>query len=193
MINKLIEKYKRSRSIFPKSEYVIEWKFNVGGRDYYGFADLDNLPYKRGLMAVSIYNELDMRCSREYLLKHTKAIETLLKGQEIDIFKINQLNEQMKQRLSLNTDVELMYKVAAVAYFDKNEIPEGYDQAYCEKKIEHWKKHLGVADFFLSQPLMELIPYCRNVDVDLDSFSLLNEKLNEIHLDLLHMHTSNKQ
>ena len=40
---------------------------------------------------------------------------------------------------------------------------------------------------------MELIPYCRNVDVDLDSFSMLNEKLNEIHLDLLRMRTSNKQ
>ncbi len=193
MIKKLIERIKKSRNVFPTSEYVIEWKFAAGGVDYYGFADLNNLPYKRGLMALAIYNELDMRCSREYLLKHTKAVEDVLKAQEIDIFKIKRLNEQMQQRLSLNTETDLMYKVASVAFFDKKENPESYDAAYAEKKIQHWKKCGGVADFFLQQPLMELLPYCRNVDTDLDSFSILNEKLNEIHSEYIRMLSSSSQ
>ena len=189
MLSKLLSRFRGNQFT---SEYVIEKKFSVGGRDYYGFADINNLPYKRGLMAVAIYNELDMRCSREYLIEHTDAIDRILRGTEINIFEVNKLNEQMKQRLMLNTDVDLMYKVAAVAYFDKNENPEGYDQAYCDKKIAHWKKHKGVADFFLSQPLMELIPYLQNVDVDLETYSQLTKDLNEVHLAVIRSLPSNK-
>lgn len=185
MIKKLIEKFKRARNVFPESDYVIEWKFSAGGVDYYGFADLNNLPYERGLMALAIYNELDMRCSREYLLKHTDAIESILKAKEIDIYSIKKLNEQMIQRLSLNTDVDLMYRVASVAFFDRKESPHSYDAAYAARKIEHWKKSGGVADFFLQKPLMELLPYCQNVDTDLNTYSELNDRINELHLAVI--------
>lgn len=186
--------FKRSvKSIFGNTDSVIEWAFTVGGIDYYRFADINNLSYKRGLMAVSVYNELDMRCSREYLMLHTKAVEDILKSKEIDIYKINAINEQMKQRLKLTTDVDLMYRVASVAFFDKNESPDSYDATYSERKIEHWRQHAGVADFFLSLPLKGLIPYLQNVDVDLDTFGELNKELNEIHLALLRSMSSKKE
>ena len=181
------------KKLFKGQEAVIELAFNVGGKDYYRFADINQTSYKRGLMAVAIYNELDMRCSRDYLELHVKAVDDILKSKEIDIYRLNTLNNQMKTRLGLKTDVDLMYKLASVAYFDKNENPDSYDFAYNERKIAHWKKHAGVADFFLSQPLMDLIPYCRNADIDLNSFSTLNEELNAIHLDILRLNSSKKQ
>lgn len=193
LFEKLAQKRRDARSVFPKSEHIIEWAFNVGGVDYYQFADIFSLPYERGLMAVAIYNELDMRCTREYLLQHTKAISEILKAKTIDIFKINQLNEQMKQRLMLTTDVDLMYKLASVAFFDKNENPVLYEADYNSKKIEHWKQHKGVGDFFLQKPLMELIPYLQNAQVDLTSFSRLNQQLNEIHSEVLRICTSRKE
>lgn len=193
LFEKLAQKRRDARSVFPKSEHIIEWAFNVGGVDYYQFADIFSLPYERGLMAVAIYNELDMRCTREYLLQHTKAISEILKAKSIDIFKINQLNEQMKQRLMLTTDVDLMYRLASVAFFDKNENPVLYEGEYNAKKIAHWKEHKGVADFFLQKPLMELIPYLQNAQVDLTSFSRLNQQLNEIHSEVLRICTSRKE
>ncbi len=178
--------FKKSiKQIFPKSDVIIEEAFKTGNKTYYRFADLNNLPYKRGLMAFAIYNELDMRCTREYLLLHVDAIETILNRPEINVFDIKKLNDQMKLRLSLETDVELMYKLASVAYFDNNENPEDYDSKYNEKKIIEWKKNASVEAFFLSQPLKELIPYLNNANENLNAFSELNTELNKIHLDAI--------
>ena len=185
--------FKKSiKQLFPNTEIVIEEAFKIDGQMYYRFADINNLPYKRGLMAFAVYNELDMRCTREYLLLHTDAIDTILKKPEINVFDIKRLNDQMKQRLALTTDIELMYKLASVAYFDKNESPDNYDPVYCQKKIERWKKNSSVEAFFLSQPLMELLPFLNNVDTDLESYSELNKELNKIHSDVLHLMNSKK-
>lgn len=177
---------------FPEQKYMIEYAFTVGGVKYYQFSDIFSIPFERGLMAVAVYNEIDMRCSRDYLMKHTETISDLLKQQEIDIFKINTLNEQMKQRLQLVTDVDLLYKIASVVFFTEEENPALYETDYCKKKIAHWKEHRGVADFFLQKPLMELIPFLQNVEVDLDTFSRLNEELNEVHLERFRTFNSKK-
>ena len=185
--------FKKSvKQLFPNTEVIIEEAFKIDGVTYYRFADLNNLPYKRGLMAYAIYNELDMRCTREYLVLHSDALNTILSKPEINVFDIKKLNDQMMQRLQLTTDVDLMYKLASVAYFDKNENPESYDTAYCEKKIAHWKKNASVEAFFLSQPLMELLPFLSNADVDLNTYSELNRELNEIHSGVLRLLNSKK-
>lgn len=185
--------FKKSvKQLFPNTETIIEEAFKIDGITYYRFADLNNLPYKRGLMAYAVYNELDMRCTREYLVLHSDAMNTILSKSEINVFDIKKLNDQMMQRLQLTTDVDLMYKLASVAYFDKNENPESYDTAYCEKKIAKWKQHTSVEAFFLSQPLMELLPFLNNADVDLNTYSELNKELNEIHLGVLRLLNSKK-
>ena len=185
--------FKKSvKQLFPNTEAIIEEAFKIDGVTYYRFADLNNLPYKRGLMAYAVYNELDMRCTREYLVLHSDALNTILSKPEINVFDIKKLNDQMMQRLQLTTDVDLMYKLASVAYFDKNENPESYDQSYCEKKIANWKKNASVEAFFLSQPLMELLPFLNNADVDLNTYSELNKELNEIHLGVLRLLNSKK-
>ena len=184
---------KNTKKLFPNSTAVIEFAFRSGGVDYYTYADIFSLPYERGLMALSVYSELDMRCSREYLLKHVEVVEDILRQNEINIYKLNELNEQMKQRLNMLTDIDLMYKLASVVYFDKNENPARYEQVYAEKKIARWKNDNSVSDFFLQKPLMELIPFLQNADIDLDMYSELNQKLNELHLGLMHTLKSKKR
>jgi len=184
---------KNTKRIFPNSKAVIEFAFRSGGVNYYTYADIFSLPYERGLMAMAAYAELDMRCSREYLLKHTEVVTDILNQKTIDIYKLNNLNEQMKQRLALATDINLMYKLASVVYFDKNENPARYEQAYAEKKIEKWKKDKSVQDFFLQKPLIELIPFLQSVEFDLDIYSTINRELNERHLDFLRMQKFKKR
>jgi len=193
LLDRIFKKYLDTKNIFPKSEHIIEWAFNVGSTDYYTYADIFSLPYERGLMAVAVYNELDMRIGRDYMEKHTAAMDELLSSNTIDIFKIKVLNEQIKQRMALVTDIDLLYKIASVVFFDKNENPAIYEADYCAKKIKLWKESRGVKDFFMQKPMLELIPYLANVDVDLDTYSVLNYALNELHLDKIRLLVSKKQ
>lgn len=173
-----------------KEKYRIEYAFTCGGTKYYRFADITNLPYERGLMALHVYNEVDMRCSRQFLLRYADTIDKLLHEQKIDIFKINQLNEILKQRLTLTTDTELIYKLASVCFFDKTENPAVYEPNYAEKKIAKWRKDKGVRDFFMQKPLLELMPFLQSVDTDLDTYSAMCDELNKIHSECLRIASS---
>jgi len=179
------------KKVFPNQQHIIEHAFTVAGIDYYRFSDVFNLPYERGLMALAVYEETRMRCSREYLEKHVEVVRDLLHAKKIDIFKLNQLNEQMTERLRLHLDTDLLYKLASIVFFDKNENPVIYEPEYCSKKIDFWRKHKGVADFFLSKPLQELMPFLKSVDFDLNSYSELVKDLNGIHSDRLQACNSN--
>jgi hypothetical protein len=186
----------RDRAIkkhFPDQKHVIEFAFDIAGVEYYRFNDVFSLPFERGLMAIAIYEETRMKCSREYLLQHTDAVDKLLHENSIDVFKINQLNEQMKERLSMSFDVDLLYKLASVVFFDKRENPCLYDADYNLKKIDFWKQHKGVKDFFLQKPVSELIPFLQNSDFDLEIYSDLNTKLNQLHSERLQVLNSKKQ
>lgn len=170
-----------------KQKYRIEYAFTCGGTKYYRFADITNLPYERGLMALQTYNEVDMRCSRPFLLHYADTIDQLLHQPQIDIFKINQLNQLLKQRLTLITDTDLLYRLAAVCFFDKTENPAVYEPDYAEKKIAKWRKDKGVHDFFTQMPLLELMPFLQNVDTDLDTYSAMCDELNKIHSECLRL------
>lgn len=176
-----------------KEKYRIEYAFTCGRTKYYRFADITNLPYERGLMALVAYNELDMRCSRDFLIRYQGAIDDILHQQKIDIFKIHQLNELLKQRLQMPTDVDLLYKLASICFFDKSENPAVYEPAYAEKKIAKWRKDKGVRDFFMQTPLLELMPFLKSVNTDLDTFSELQKEIKMIHSECLRLASSAKK
>lgn len=182
---------KRSpKQVFPESKYIIEHAFTIGGVDYYRHNDVFSLPYERGMMALSIYEECRMGISHEYLELHTKAIENILKATKINVYHINTLNEQLKERMGFSADADLLYKLASVVFFDKNENPNMYEADYCQKKIDHWKKYKDVVDFFLQMPVRELIPYLNSSGDDLrKSFRAVTE-ISRQHLDNLQDITS---
>ena len=176
-----------------KEKYRIEYAFTCGGTKYYRFADITNLPYERGLMAMHTYNEVQMRCDRAFLVRYADTIDKLLHEQKIDIFKIQKLNEVLKQRLTLVAETDLMYKLASIVYFDKSENPAVYEPAYAEKKIAKWRKDKGVHDFFMQKPLLELMPFSQSANTDLDTYSAMIEELNKIHSECLRLASSAKK
>lgn len=173
-----------------KEKYRIEYAFTCGGTKYYRFADITNLPYERGLMAIYAFNEYEMRCDREFLVKYAAKIDEVLHKQSIDIFTINKANEVLKQRLQMPTNVDLLYKLASVVFFDKTENPAVYEPEYAEKKIAKWRKDKGVTAFFSQQPLRELIPPLENADTDLDTFSQIQKELDLIHSECIRLANS---
>jgi len=176
------------KAVFPDVKHIITYAFSIGDRDYYRFDDPLNIPYDRALKTLVYYKELDMNCDREFLTAHTAAFDKVLSGTKItisDLLKLKLMNEQLKQRLELPKETDLMYKLAAVVFFDQRENPTTYEFKYGENKIRFWKKNLGLKDFFLHKPLVELIPYLRFAEENLVQFSQMTQRATKQHLDNL--------
>lgn len=162
---------KKPKDQFPGHKFVIKEAFIAGGKQYYQFEDQHNLPCFRALKTMTYYNEMKMRVDSDYLERHVKAMKTILTSNKVDIYKINTLNEYMAERLKWIVDVDIVYKLASVVYFDESESPYDYDFAYNQKKIKEWKELMSVNDFFYSAPILNLIPFLKDLDVNLDEFS----------------------
>ncbi|MEX6689213.1 hypothetical protein QTN47_17015 [Danxiaibacter flavus] len=181
----LLKKLFKPKQNFPNSKHIIEYAFTCGGIDYYQFQDIFNLPYHRGLQALVYYREVSLNISAEDLIKHTEAVRESLsvnaKAGTIDIHKAFLLNEQLAVRAKLPPDTDLLYKLASVVYFDKNEKPETYEFNYGAKKIEHWKKHSDVKDFFLQTPIQELLPFLKEYGENINSYQAILEQAKTEH------------
>lgn len=149
--------------------HVIEPAFISGGVQYYRLKDYFNTFSLRGLMALQVYEEWNMRMTREQLQEFiSKADKVLSNPKQINIGEIAKMVEQMKERLNLIMPTsEIVYKFASVAFFDKNESPYSYDPEYCKAKIQRWKEAADVSDFFIVMRLKDMIPLPTLSEADL--------------------------
>jgi hypothetical protein len=173
------------KEFFPDAKYMIMYAFTIGDRHYFRFDDPLNTPYDRALKCLVYYKELDMNCDRAFIKAHTEAIDNMLLKSKLtikDLVSITTLNDQLKQRLELPKEPDLMYKLASVVFFDQHENPIVYEFKYGENKIRSWKKNTSLTDFFLSKPLLELIPYLEHAGENLQMFSRMIEKESQAHL-----------
>jgi hypothetical protein len=178
------KKYILKRSSYPVTKHETKYAFTCGGVDYYQFDDFNNTPAMRGMKTVVFFEEMKMKCTVDFLKLHVEAVDNLVRSTKIDIFEIKKLNDQLKQRLDLALDHELIYKLASIVFFDKKENIEDFDFGYNAKKIQHWKKHLA-NDFFLLQPLQELVPVLKDIEGNFQMYSQVVQELNQLHLDNL--------
>ena len=176
-----------SHNRFPsKSGHAIEYAFTSNGIKYYQFSDFNNIPALRGLKTMVFYEEMRCKCTLEYIKLHCEAIDNILIQNKINVFDIKRLNDQMKERTELALDTELIYKLASIVFFDKNENTTDYDFAYNLKKIENWKNG-GAGAFFLLKPVQELLPALKDIDENLLKYSQVVEELNQQHWEnILH-------
>jgi len=166
-----------------ESDHRIIPAFIHKGIQYYQFEDINNLMSGRAFAAIDYYNELQMRCTREFLQAHCTAMGNILSDRnQINIGKLALLNQQLKERLDMILDVDIIYKIASVVYFDDTEKPYNYDFRYGYKKIETWKKSQDINDFFLSRLIKTLIPALNLSDQDLKTYMKVGEKVNQEHL-----------
>lgn len=160
-----------------ETNYVIEFAFKHNGKNYYQMSDYTNIPCERAFTAVSYYDELSMKCDRVFLLAHNEAIETACNNGKLT--EVVKLNHDLKLRLSLVSDPDLLLKLASVVFFDENESPLVYDFAYNEKKIKEWKKD-KLMDFFQVLPLQNLIPSLDFSKIDLKTFTTMNHEVRQL-------------
>lgn len=167
------------------NEMAVE-AFRHNGIVYYHFADSFKIPAGRTLCALAIYEELRMRTSREYLEKHTRAMEIILSDpKKINIQAIAVMNKNLRERLDLVPFPDHIYKLASVTFFDETESPFGYDFAYNAKKIAKWKEDPGILDFFLRTQFSDLIPFSSTQSANAQTYFQVAEEINQYHLKTL--------
>lgn len=192
-----IQEEKALRRAQEKAKAPIEKAFKVGGIQYYELKDLFNQNCLRSFAAISFYEELRMKCSREYLLEHIKASEELLKqGKDGTVItngkldldqtlnalrEINQLNLQLKERLEMIFEPDCMMKLAGIVFFDDTEGPLDYDQGYGIEKVNRWKKQ-EVDGFFLSKHMKDLVDYTSINEKDFQKYTEMADLMTKEHL-----------
>lgn len=178
----------KAKDYFPDAKHIIIYAFTLGDRHYFRFDDSLNTPYDRGLKCLVYYKELQMNCDRDFLIAHTQAFDNVFSSNKMttkDLVTLVDLNNQLKARLELPKETELMYKLASVVFFDQHENPTVYEFKYGIAKIKFWKKNTSLTDFFLQKPLLELIPYLKYAGENLEQFSQMTAKVTAQHLDKL--------
>lgn len=165
----------RPKDRFPGVSYPIKEAFVSDGIKYYQFDDQFNVPCERALKYSTFYAEMSMRIDYEYMTEHVKQMEIEFgkanEGKRPDLYRMKAMNDYLKARLAWIVDTDLVYKLASIVYFDENESPLTYDFSYNQKKIERWKKSMGVNDFFYSAPILRLIPFLKDLDLNLEVYS----------------------
>lgn len=166
----------------PNGEVAVE-AFKHNGKVYYHFTDTFKMPPGRALCALAIYEELRMRCTRDYLEKHIRATELILSGQKgkIDLNTLVLINANLKERLQLAPFPDHIYKLASVTFFDETESPFSYDFAYNQKKIEEWKRDPQILDFFLQTQFKDLMPRSTTSGISAQTYFNIAAQVEQIH------------
>jgi hypothetical protein len=162
-----------------KHEFHTQFAFECGGVKYFEFVDKNNLPYQRGLDALTFFQELQNGVTKEYLLDHVKIMSGLLSQTKIDIGKVAVHNNRLSERLNYLVSKDIIYKIASIAFIDENENPLSYDTKYNETKIQNWKDN-GADAFFLSQPMRRLIPFLKEYGETSVTYLMVVEEIEKL-------------
>jgi len=176
-----------------QEQYKVVEAFRKDGHTYFHFDDQFKIPTGRGLCALTVYEEFNMRCTREYLELHVKAFEVILNSNPVKLTVLAKINQNLKERLQLALFPDHIYKLASVVFFDETESPYNYDYAYNAKKIENWKASGGMLDFFLKTPLKDLIPYLKLPKGSADQYFQVATAVDNLHLTDLREVLSKKE
>ena len=170
------------KTVFPNAFSIINYAFTIDEKDFFEFDDFNNVPCERGFNALTIYNELSQRCSRDYLIAFSTALDNIVNDNRgIRLTEVVKLNLQLKERLELITEVDIAYKLCAVVYFDSAENPYKFEYKRAMENADLFNK-CDMNEFFFSQPIKKLMPSIASFGKDLRDYLEIITKMNKKHL-----------
>lgn len=186
-IKKLISKWfgKKPKVWNLEEGHVIVPAFIDRGVQYYEIKDIFNTFSNRGLLALQVYEEWDMRLKKEDLLDFILAFEkTINNPKEINITNLANIVNMLKERVTFPIATKDIYlKFASVRYFDENESPYTYDPEYNKVKMARWSEEGSmVDDFFILQQLADMLPLPKLSKDDLPSYLEAVQKVADYQL-----------
>lgn len=162
MINRLKKLFRKKPKVWNLDEgHVIIPAFVDRGVQYYELKDNWNTFTDRGLQALQVYEEWEMRLQKSDLQDFILAFEKILQNpKEVNITEMVRITDMLKERLQFPVPTsDIIYKMAAIRYFDENESPYRIDEDYNKMKIARWKEASStVDDFFIYQRHVDMLP-----------------------------------
>lgn len=175
---------KNPREVWPEIKERIEFAFTINGVDYYHFPEFLDTPCIRAFYSLTCFEEMKSSCTREFLVSFQKEMEAALNppaGKPVNLSKIYQMNEFMKQRLEWVFIPSIAYKLCALVFFDETESPMELDQVHTQKKADIFASQ-KMDNFFFLQPISELVKVGTTSISDLLPYLTTVEELNELQL-----------
>lgn len=184
--------WKKSTPVY-KADFALEFAFKCGGVDYFEFVDKHNLPYERGIDTLTFYQEMQNGVTTDYIKAYNAAMNKLLSDpKKINLNEIIKLQMRFEERCNYIINKEIIYKVASVAFVDKNEPLTKYDPKYNEKKIKNWKENAGDS-FFLSMPIKKLVPFLQKSGDTSLMYLKMVEQVEQMQQDILSIQQLEKE
>lgn len=157
-----------------------------GGVQYYCFHRETDLPILRAFEAQDVYSSLEVGVSRKTISDAVLGLLDVLeaKGGKLQIGAMVRILDALGAAMNRpdNYNLELMYKLASVMFFDEGEDPYTYSPDYAANKIAHWRAHAPEAHaFFLTLPLGAFMPL-ENISAPDFLTSLSNQTRTELAL-----------
>ena len=167
---------KDPKTVFPTARDIIKYAFSIDDNDYYEFDDFNNIPCERGFNCLAFYNELQMRCTRDYIMAFSAALDNTLNSKSIKLTDVFELNQQLKERLEFLHEDEIAYKLCSVVFFDGSENPYRYDFKHGLEKANLFKT-APMMDFFFQKPIVKLMPYISSWSSDLQEYCQMTNQI----------------
>jgi len=162
-IKRIINKYFSKQRVYcGKHNINAVYTFTVKGVDYFTFSDPHNMPYKRALLAGAIINEVNSNMNTDFIKNYFDGFNELLKQEKLSYMDLIQLNKLIDQKRKVGLDIESIYELASIYYFDEYESPFGYDIVYNKAKIKKFKSS-KIDDFFFNFATNNLIRVFENL------------------------------
>ncbi|ELR69162.1 hypothetical protein C900_05358 [Fulvivirga imtechensis AK7] len=118
----------------------------IDGKQYYEFLQPADIPQNRFVHYLDFREESEMGVTRELLNKY---IQELIKANDNhENSRIGSLLYMLQSTVNDCTPIEVLYNMASLMYFDKDEDISCYDLDYNQEKIRKFKK-LPDQGFFL--------------------------------------------
>lgn len=122
----------------------------INGKQYYKFKQAADIPQNRFVHYLDFREESKMGMTREEII--TYCNELIKANNKGDLSRVGALSITLKDSVANCTPIEVLYNLASLVYFTKDEDLSCYDLDYNEEKIRLFKqvKNKG---FFLTQLL----------------------------------------
>jgi hypothetical protein len=179
---KLKEDQPNPKTVFPDALQIIQYAFTIDDRDFFWFEDFNETPNERAFQCLNYFAELRMSCSREFLLAHVAAIKNAMNNPSGPQFtEVASLTQDLEDRLTWLTDLEIAYRLCSVVFFDQHEHPGRYESTHALANAKLFK-NVGIEEFFFAQPIKRLLPHLDSLGKDLPNYFEAMTELNRLHL-----------
>jgi len=163
---KMVKTIQKDWRVKPDKETNLA--FVSGGIEYHEFTAGHQMYYERYMAAQDRLNEIEQRCTGSHLNVFQDLMDEYLK--KGDLVNASILNKNLRDLRGYVFNVNLLYNLAAVWYFSKDENPYTFDEETAEKKISEWKKDKEALAFFLQSRIRESLPQLNISRQDLKAY-----------------------